>query len=76
MSAAVGQPTMTLRSRIRDVVARWMSAYDPEAEARKHDELRAEIAASTASRIRAVRAIHRAEAIRAAYTASAERLEH
>lgn len=72
--AALGVAVMTLspKSRLREAVERALPWYDPTVERQRHSELRAEIAASVAARTRAVRAIHRAERVRAPYAQSAD----
>jgi hypothetical protein len=64
-----------MRDRARRAVERWLPWYDPEAVARQRRHQRAAIAASVATRRRAVFAIHDAERLRAAYRLAAERLE-
>jgi hypothetical protein len=70
-----GPATVKLRSRIKAFIEHVVPWYDPEAERRRHLELRSEIDASVAARSRAVNAIHRSETVRMAYRHSARRLE-
>lgn len=64
-----------MRDRLRAAIERWLPWYDPIAEARQRRHQRAAIAASVATRRRAVFAIHDAERVRAAYRMAAERLD-